>query len=1257
MPRNLPIGLKELLASGFAETHSTLELSLPSDFAPAITHYFATARLTISGVTYDRQLRTSDAVKTSLTRAADRVTVELQNVDTVLGVELLQVADSLYGANVKFGRYWKDLRSAATFHHTLLTGCVAGVEINENVARLTLISDTYAAVSVGAREQVLRQCRFQVQGEFRGAACGYSGPLLTCNGLYDSTDGCEGRHGSPLKQAKFGGFVFIEGKNTVAGAAALPVPAYNQLMKLAASDGTVSTTSKQQPFLALHEEGYNLVNDNTNEQTRISPKFSVQAINVKFDYDAVGDGVADDTASLQGAVDAAALSDGRAVFLPPGTYLADLTIPNNVLIFGSGKGKTVIKSTGANAPVLHGDVSTSRFRLRDLTIEGTGAGANQDGIRIEGASVANIELDSVEIKNTGGRGLWLKSPSNAIFSTRIDDVEIYDWNLADVAGVPAFDIDSEGPCIHLRNCYAHSTTSAEVPIGYRIRRGLTRSILLENCNGIDPCATAGAIWGIVGQDTGEGDATDSAGYCTFLNCNIEAFEDNGIEIRGTGSVINLLGANNFVAAVTGARPLMYRDNAPNASPGILDPQTVFAQADSPTTYLHGQSIHSNGHPPLILLAPAGQFGTFNGLTEYWDTSLGTPAAAPMRRLDALNRVVVTGSHTQASVGETLIEVQASAPTTQTLRWAGDFRQGELVCIKDGSGNAGTHNITVATLSGSTIDGASTRTISTNYGALILYTDGNDFKVLAEVKSATIAGTGTAANLMVWGSGNSASEVSGLAWDAGNSALKSPGRLWTGTTGSAGFPAIAQTAESDTGIFFPASNTIGWTVGGSQRMQLDTILALFAYGGSAGETGAIRLYNLAANGSVTIRAHDTSAAHTVTWPSGNSAGVLTNDGSGNLSWGAGGSGSGTVNSGTANQLAYYASNGTTVSGLTSANSSVLVTNGSGVPALSTDLPTGITIGSAAIYRVGGTDVSVADGGTGLSSGTSGGIPYFSASTTMASSGALTSNAMVLGGGAGASPKVAAGLTTDGTSKVNLGVAGASVGGVVFANATSGMITLQPVTGALGTVTLSLPAVTDTLTGIAATQTLTNKTISGASNTLSNIGNSSLTNSAITIAGSSTSLGGSISQDTITGLSSTGLVKRTGANTLAIATAGTDYLTGNQAITLSGDISGSGTTSITTAIGAGKVTNAMLAGSIDLAAKVTGTLPVGNGGTGQTSYTNGQLLIGNTTGNTLTKATLTGTANQIDITNGAGSITLSAADALTASAALMLHRTCR
>lgn len=50
------------------------------------------------------------------------------------------------------------------------------------------------------------------------------------------------------------------------------------------------------------------------------------------------------------------------------------------------------------------------------------------------------------------------------------------------------------------------------------------------------------------------------------------------------------------------------------------------------------------------------------------------------------------------------------------------------------------------------------------------------------------------------------------------------------------------------------------------------------------------------------------------------------------------------------------------------------------------------------------LSVARGGTGLSAGTSGGIPYFNSTSTMASSGALGSGQLVLGGGAGASPTV-------------------------------------------------------------------------------------------------------------------------------------------------------------------------------------------------------------------------------------------------------------
>lgn len=52
---------------------------------------------------------------------------------------------------------------------------------------------------------------------------------------------------------------------------------------------------------------------------------------------------------------------------------------------------------------------------------------------------------------------------------------------------------------------------------------------------------------------------------------------------------------------------------------------------------------------------------------------------------------------------------------------------------------------------------------------------------------------------------------------------------------------------------------------------------------------------------------------------------------------------------------------------------------------------------------------------------------------------------------------------------------------------------------------------------------------------------------------------------------------------------------------------------------------------------GVIAVINGGTGQSTYTNGQLLIGNSSGNTLTKNTLTPGAG-IGVTNGPGLISI-------------------
>ncbi len=103
--------------------------------------------------------------------------------------------------------------------------------------------------------------------------------------------------------------------------------------------------------------------------------------------------------------------------------------------------------------------------------------------------------------------------------------------------------------------------------------------------------------------------------------------------------------------------------------------------------------------------------------------------------------------------------------------------------------------------------------------------------------------------------------------------------------------------------------------------------------------------------------------------------------------------------TINQI-LYSSSANVIAGLATGNSGVLVTGGTGIPAIATDIPTAVTIGAKYIYRADGTDVPLADGGTNASlTAANGAIPY-STATAIALLAAGTAGQLLRSGGAGA-----------------------------------------------------------------------------------------------------------------------------------------------------------------------------------------------------------------------------------------------------------------
>ena len=149
-------------------------------------------------------------------------------------------------------------------------------------------------------------------------------------------------------------------------------------------------------------------------------------VNVK-DFGAVGDGVADDTAAIQAALN----SGANAVFIPPNkTYLfSTLVIPNifNFTLFGSGPASKLKMKSGGSGIIWAGNAGSVYYMqgtLSDFSIDGT----NGSSHCINTVGVGGLDLNNIYISNvpTGYDGIRVDGfNGNTQHDIRINNYRCY----------------------------------------------------------------------------------------------------------------------------------------------------------------------------------------------------------------------------------------------------------------------------------------------------------------------------------------------------------------------------------------------------------------------------------------------------------------------------------------------------------------------------------------------------------------------------------------------------------------------------------------------------------------------------------------------------------------------------------------------------------------------------------------------------------------------------------------------------------------
>src|SRR5574340_975875 len=165
----------------------------------------------------------------------------------------------------------------------------------------------------------------------------------------------------------------------------------------------------------------------TTVQTKLRESRSVK------DFGAVGDGVANDTAEIQAAVDA--LADGESLYFPKGTYLITTTITLNnkpLRLHGDGQG-TILKFTGCNGLTInHDGAALDTNIVENMSLVTTNAGI-YTGILFTGTTAAAYKVPRLSLRHLNLSGSSVAGASTEEWLTAISLTEADSALLFDVS--------------------------------------------------------------------------------------------------------------------------------------------------------------------------------------------------------------------------------------------------------------------------------------------------------------------------------------------------------------------------------------------------------------------------------------------------------------------------------------------------------------------------------------------------------------------------------------------------------------------------------------------------------------------------------------------------------------------------------------------------------------------------------------------------------------------------------------------------------